>query len=97
MAAVDATLFSASIAIIFTSVYLLKFIRIENFLSKLCSCFPTWFGNSKADLQHLDEVAIASPHEPSAPPTYTSSWWTGERHFQLERRAIFSKVRKLPR
>ncbi|KAH8594020.1 Rieske [2Fe-2S] iron-sulfur domain-containing protein [Bisporella sp. PMI_857] len=43
----------------------------------------------------LDVSESAKPHNilnQTESPTYTRSWWTSERLFQLERRAIFSKT-----
>lgn len=93
MASVDTTLYSASIVIVIASIYFLKYFHAESFLSKTLSKFPTWLGGNvgKAGLQRFDP--LASPLEECITPQYNSSWWTDEKQFQLERRAIFSKVR----
>jgi hypothetical protein len=94
MASIEASLYSAGIAILLASVYVLRFIRIENSLGKLVFLFPPWLGGriGKYNLQAHVQVPLATAKEESVASEYTSKWWTDQKQFDLERRAIFSKV-----
>ena len=92
MAVLGVSLYSAGIAILLGSVYAFKFIRIENYLTKLVLHLSAWLkiGPGKLDLQN--QLPIQTTKTVPEASEYTSSWWTDEKQFQLERRAIFSKV-----
>ena len=87
----DATLFSAALV---TSLALVIY-TASYFTGTTLSSFGPWinfldrpFPNKKTNKRGLAPVKVEA-----TPRAYDRSWWTNERLFQSERRAIFSKVR----
>jgi hypothetical protein len=91
MAVLEASLYSAGIAIILASIYVLKFCNID--ISQLALHVAVKVGLRPQKLDIPEEIRTAKEEEEPKATEFSSGWWTDEKQFQLERRAVFSKVR----
>ena len=93
MAADDSSLYySVALGVLLTAAYALSNIHFQTACARIGSAFGR---SQKAELEDL----VTSPEAGStgtaiAAPKVSPNWWTNEEIFQLERRAIFSKVGK---
>ena len=88
MAVTEGLLYAAGMAIVLGSIFVLKYTDTENSLTKLVLYIPMWI-SGRCEKLNLEDI----PGKYMPPkPEYSSKWWKGEKQFQLERRAIFSKV-----
>lgn len=90
MAAVDASLYTIGIGIVLLIGYALRSVNFENPPGKATSRAVLWLYGKRGE-----EPAIAvSPDASHLTPDLrqSPSWWTDEKIFELESRAIFSKV-----
>lgn len=91
MATVDSSLYySLALGTIFTAAYVLTNINFETISTKISSVFQKLRKDALQETLPTPEEGKAetSTSDPKISPT----WWTSEEIFQLERRAIFSKV-----
>jgi hypothetical protein len=92
MAALDASLYySLGLGILFIAAYTLSNLRFEAVSTR----FSSILGKSKkGESKLLISPETAATDASVLPAELSSKWWTDEEIFQLERRAIFSKVGK---
>jgi hypothetical protein len=94
MADLDPTFYSAGIVLILASVYLLNYTRIFFHCKSPHLNFSSWSGKrGKPDFQEIQSDTFHHLDKDLLPKSYTKAWWTDEKQFQLEHRAIFSKAR----
>jgi hypothetical protein len=91
MAALDASLYySVGCGIILAIVYALSHLPFENISTKIRLALRK---SQKAGLEeHTTLLETAGAADAVLTPKISPSWWNDEEIFQLERRAIFSKV-----
>jgi hypothetical protein len=98
MATLDTSLYLAGLGTVALVIYLSQSVNFEKLLIRVTSLLPTRLGGKFEIQQPLETFDSTSSFESlevkhNAPPRkYPPTWWTDEKIFQLERRAIFSKV-----
>ena len=92
----EATVYLCVIAVLLTVVYTIPYI-FRAHLDDLKACGPRWLeltlkkGDARTRL--FAPLETLEMGECDSKATYSRNWWMDENQFQLERRAIFSKVR----
>jgi len=67
-------------------------------LSPKSDIFSATWQEAPEDEPSTKKYAVVESNTPSgSKPKYNKSWWSDEKQFQLERRAIFSKARTFKR
>lgn len=87
--ALDALLYTLGVGILLTAGYALRTERFENILRKLTPRWLSWASSKTREDQHI--LKVAEP-ETSVDLRQSPSWWSDEKIFELESRAVFSKV-----
>ena len=86
----EASFYSAGVAILLFSIYVLNIIGVEGFLGRIAIHAPCGFGGrgDKLESRHVPK-STAKERDSSQ---HSSRWWTDAKQFRLEKRAFFSKV-----
>lgn len=99
MASLDVSLYSVGLGIVLIVVYIFPSFHIQRIFGKVSWIFNPWLHDPrdkiKGEAIEAVELSQASenPHQTIEKVSqYSSSWWTDEKIFQLERRGIFSKA-----
>ncbi|KAH9211545.1 Rieske [2Fe-2S] iron-sulfur domain-containing protein [Leptodontidium sp. 2 PMI_412] len=87
--ALDALLYTLGVGILLTAGYALRTERFENILRKLTPRWLSWASSKTREDQHI--LKVAEP-ETSVDLRQSPSWWSDEKMFELESRAVFSKT-----
>lgn len=90
MAALDASLYTIGIGIVLLIGYALRSVNFENPPEKATSRAVLWLYGKRGEELAIAVSADASNLTPDL--RQSPSWWTDEKIFELESRAIFSKV-----
>jgi hypothetical protein len=93
MATVDSSIYcSLALGILLTAAYTLSKLPFETVSAKIKSVVGK---SHKGQLDRPDSPYGTDNNNSNTPtPKLSPSWWTDEETYQIERRAIFSKVRK---
>src|SRR6266542_5209552 len=93
MATLDAV-YSTIIVFLLLLAYHFPYHRFEKLSPKSIIFSRTWHETAPEDKPSTKKYTVVESDAPSASKQkYDKSWWSDEKQFQLERRAIFSKVR----
>ena len=90
MDSIEASLYSAGIAILLFLIYFLNFIGFEGFLGRIAIHAPYGIGGRGDKLESRDVPTSTAKERDSS--QHSSRWWTDADQFRLEKRAFFSKV-----
>jgi len=94
----EATVYLFAIAVLLAVVYIIPYLLTAH-LNGSKACGPRWLESTlkKGDARTLlfAPLETLETEECGSKATYSHNWWMDENQFQLERRAIFSKVRHL--
>lgn len=86
MAKLDSSLYcSVGLGIILAIVYAFPYLHFKNKSGKGISLLSSWF--------RKDESQALEGEKATPTSKYLPGWWNDEEVYQLERRAIFSKVK----
>jgi hypothetical protein len=93
MATVDSSIYcSLALGILLTAAYTFSKLPFETVSAKIKSASGK---SHKGELEQPDSpYGTDNNNSNVSTPKLSPSWWTDEEIFQIERRAIFSKVRK---
>jgi hypothetical protein len=103
MATLDTSLYLVGLGTVVLAVYLSQPVNFEKLLIRVTALLPTCLGGKSGIHQPLETFDSTSSLESldvkhtTPPGKYSPTWWTDEKIFQLERRAVFSKVQDLLR
>ena len=102
MATLDTSLYFAGLGTAVLVIYLSQSVNFEKLLTRVTSLLPSFLGGKSGIHQPLETLDSTSSSESlddkynTSPGKYSPTWWTDEKIFLVERRAIFSKVQDLP-
>jgi len=94
MSLIEAGIYSAAFGIAVLLIYATPYWEFDKIINRVAFIVQRKAQKNKLDGAVADCKAVeTSSSSELATLRYTSwTWWTDEKHFQLERRAIFSKV-----